>query len=182
METAREFLVHGLSEMLDAERKILGILEDSQEDVSNDQIRKALDQHHKQTEGQIERLEKCFEELEEEPMETECKGIGGLKQEKETFIQEDPSDDLLDIFTVGAAEKVEHYEIASYNALIDTCEKLGIKKAVRLLQQNLREEEQTLKKMENFSKRLKPLNTGMEEEKVEEGEEEERPHRGKKAA
>ena len=174
METAREFLVHGLSDMLDAERKILGILGESQDDVSNEQLRKALESHYKQTEGQIDRLEKCFDELDEEPQETECKGIIGLKQEKEEFIKQDPSDDLLDIFTAGAAAKVEHYEIASYNALIDHAEQLGLKKAVRLLQQNLREEEQTLKKMEGFSKRLKPLNTGMEEEEA--------PHRGRKAA
>ena len=50
MENAREFLIHGLSDMLDAERKILGILEESQEEVNNDQLRKALELHHKQTE------------------------------------------------------------------------------------------------------------------------------------
>jgi ferritin-like metal-binding protein YciE len=175
METAREFFVHELSDMLDAERKILGILEEAQEDVNNEQVRKAVELHHKQTEGQIQRLEQCFDELGDEPQQTECKGIEGLKQEKESFMEEDPSENLIDIFTVGAASKVEHYEIAAYNSLIDLATHLGQKKAIRLLQQNLHEEEQTLKKMENFSKKMKPENLGIEEE-------EERPHRGRKAA
>ncbi len=175
METARELFVHELSDMLDAERKILGILEEAQEDVNNDQLVKAFETHHKQTESQIQRLEQCFEELGDEAQPAECKGIEGLKQEKESFMEEDPAEDLIQIFTVGAASKVEHYEIAAYNSLIDLATQLREKKAIHLLQQNLREEEQTLKKMENFSKKLKPENLGIEEE-------EERPHRGKRAA
>jgi ferritin-like metal-binding protein YciE len=72
------------------------------------------------------------------------------------------------MFTVGATAKVEHYEIASYNALIDVGAKLGLKKGVRLLQQNLREEEQMLKKTDAFSKKLRPSITGLEEEQEEE--------------
>lgn len=164
METAREFLVHELSDMLDAERKILGILEEAQDEVQNEQLRKGLENHHKQTEGQIQRLEQCFEELGEEPQSTECKGIEGLKQEKEAFMEEDPSEDLLEIFTVGANAKIEHYEIAAYNSMITLCDQLGLKKASRLLQQTLREEEQMLKRVEGFSKKIRPENTGMEEE------------------
>ncbi len=176
METALEFLTHELSDMLDAERKILGILEEAQDEVSNEQLRKGLEHHHKQTEGQIERLEQCFEELGQEPQQTECKGILGLKQEKESFMEEDPSEDLLEIFTVGASAKIEHYEIAAYTSMIDLCTQLGLKKAVRLLQQNLREEEQMLKRVEGFSKKLEPQETGMEEM-----EEEEEPRRRKAA-
>jgi ferritin-like metal-binding protein YciE len=168
METAREFLTHELSDMLDAERKILGILEEAQDEVSNEQLRKGLENHHKQTEGQIQRLEQCFEELGEEPQQTECKGIEGLKQEKEAFMEEDPSEDLVEIFTVGASAKIEHYEIAAYTSMIDLCTQLGLKKAVRLLQQNLHEEEQMLKRVEGFSKKLEPQETGMEEMEEEE--------------
>lgn len=167
MESAREFFTHELSDMLDAERKILEIIEEAQGDVQNDQFRKALEQHHKQTEGQIRRLEQCFQELDEEPQEAECKGIEGLRQEREAFVQEDPSEELLQMFTVGATTKVEHYEIASYNSLVELGTKLGLKKGVRLLQQNLREEEQMLKKAESISKKLKPSITGFEQEEEE---------------
>jgi ferritin-like metal-binding protein YciE len=176
MESAREFFAHELSDMLDAERKILEIIEEAQGDVQNEQFRKALEQHYKQTKGQINRLEQCFQELDEEPQEAECKGIEGLRQERESFMQEEPSEELLQMFTVGATTKVEHYEIAAYNSLVDLGTKLGLKKGVRLLQQNLREEEQMLKKAEGIAKKLKPSITGFEQE---EEEEEAAPSRGR---
>lgn len=170
METAREFFVHELGDMLDAERKILQILEQQQEEVQNQQMLRAIEQHHGQTEKQIERLEQVFEEIEASEEGAECKGIEGLKQEKEAFMEEEPSEDLLEAFNIGATIKVEHYEIAAYTSLIDLAEKMGEKKAVRLLNQNLREEQQMLKKAEGISKKFKPTNMGMEEEVDEEEE------------
>lgn len=170
METAREFFVHELGDMLDAERKILQILEQQQEEVQNPQMLKAIEQHHGQTEKQIERLEQVFEEIEASVEGTECKGIEGLKQEKESFMEEDPSEELLEAFNIGATIKTEHYEIAAYTSLIDLAEKMGETKAVRLLNQSLREEQQMLKKAEGISKKFKPSNMGMDEE-VEEEEE-----------
>lgn len=171
MESVREFFVHELGDMLDAERKILDVLQQQQEEVQNPQLQKAFEMHYSQTEKQIERIEQVFQELEEQAEETECKGIIGLIEEKQAFMQEDPSEELVELFTIGATAKVEHYEIAAYNTLIDLATKLGINKGVRLLNQNLREEEQMLKKAEGFAKKMKPENLGMEEE--EEGEEEE---------
>lgn len=170
METAREFFVHELGDMLDAERKILEILEQQQDEVQNPKMQKAIEQHHAQTEKQIERLEQVFEEIGASVEGSECKGIEGLKQEKEAFMQEDPSENLVEAFNIGATIKVEHYEIAAYTGLIDLAEKMGEKKAVRLLNQNLREELQMLKKAEGFSSKFKPENMGMEEE-IEEEEE-----------
>lgn len=164
MESARDFFVHELSDMLDAERNILSILEESKEEVTNDQLRKAMQMHYKQTEGQIRRIEQCFDELDEEPKQTECKGIEGLRAEKEEFVKEEPTEELLNMFNVGATTKVEHYEIASYNSLIELGNKLGLKKGVRLLQQNLREEQQMLRKAESIGKKMKPSITGFEEE------------------
>jgi ferritin-like metal-binding protein YciE len=74
----------------------------------------------------------------------------------------------MDIFNVGAGTKVERYAISSYEGLIRLAQLMGHKKAVKLLNQNLKEEQQTLKKMEGFSKKLRPENLGMGEE--EEGE------------
>jgi ferritin-like metal-binding protein YciE len=73
----------------------------------------------------------------------------------------------MDIFNVGAATKVERYEISGYESLIRLAELMGHKKAVKLLNQNLKEEQQTLKKMEGFAKKLKPENLGMGEEEDE---------------
>jgi len=168
METAKEFFKHELGDMLDAERKMLEIIEQTQNETNNPQMQKALEQHYSQTEGQIERLEQCFQELGEEPEESECKGVIGLRQEKETFMQEQPSEELIEAFNLGATLKTEHYEIAAYTALIDLAEKLDMRKAARLLGQNLREEQQMLKKAETIAQKFQIENTGMEEEEMEE--------------
>ncbi len=106
-----------------------------------------------------------FESIGEEAEEVECKGIKGLIEEHDSFKEEeDPAEDVMDIFNVGAATKVESYEICAYESLIRLADLMGHKKAGRLLSQNLREEQQTLKKMQTFAKKLKPQNLAMEDE------------------
>lgn len=170
METARELFVHELQDMLDAEQQLIQALGIQAEESSRPELQKAFESHQAQTEKQAERLRQVFELVGEEPEETECKGIRGLIEEHESFKEEDPAEDILDIFNAGAAEKVESYEICSYESLIRMAKQLGENKAERLLGQNLKEEQQTLKKMQGFSKKLKPENLGVEE--AEQGEEE----------
>ena len=69
----------------------------------------------------------------------------------------------MDIFNVEAGAKVERYEITSYEGLVKLARMMGHKKAERLLSQNLKEEEATLRKLEKFSDKLKPENMGMDE-------------------
>ncbi|HEU5401163.1 MAG TPA: DUF892 family protein [Terriglobales bacterium] len=181
MQTAHEFFVHGLTEMLDAEKQLVEALGKQAGESSRPDLKKAFESHQQQTEKQVERLEQCLQELGEETEETECKGIRGIIEEHDTFMEEeDPAEDIADIFNVGAASKVENYEICAYNDLIRLADMMDHKKASKLLRQNLKEEEQTAKKMEAFGKKLKPENMGMEEQ----GEEEERPRRrgGRRAA
>jgi ferritin-like metal-binding protein YciE len=168
MQTAHELFVHELTNMLDAERKLVDALGKQAEESSRPDLKKAFESHQAQTQKQVERLEQCFESLDEEPQETECKGIKGLIEEHDSFVEEEnPSEDLIDIFNVGAATKVERYEISAYEGLIRLADLMEHKKASKLLSQNLKEEEQTLKKMESFSKKLKPERLGMEEEEEE---------------
>jgi ferritin-like metal-binding protein YciE len=176
MQTAHELFVHELTDILDAEQKLVEALGQQAEESTRPELQKAFQSHQAQTEKQVERLRQVFEELGEEPEEAECKGIRGLIDEHDTFVQdEDPAEDLVDIFNVGAAEKVESYEICAYESLIRMADLMGHTKASKLLNQNLKEEQQTLKKMQSFSKKLKPENLGMGEEEGEEmesGEEE----------
>jgi ferritin-like metal-binding protein YciE len=174
MQTAQEFFVHELNDMLDAERRILESLQKLEEESGRPELQKAFSQHRAQTEKQIQRLEQCFHQLDEPAEETECHGIKGLAEEEQAFMQEEPTEELTDLFHLGAAAKVEHYEIASYNALIDMAQKLEENKVVRFLQQNLREEQQMLKKCEGLLKKFKL--SRLEEEAIEEEpEEQERP-------
>ena len=181
MQTAHELFLHELADILDAERKLVDALGEQAEGAQNPQLQKAFSAHQAQTEKQVQRLEQVFENLGEQPQETECKGLAGLLEELETFkSEEEPSPDILDVFAVGAAAKVESYEICAYESLIQMAQDMGHNKAVKLLQQNLKEEQQTLKKMQAFSKKIKPEQSGMEEE--EEGEERTSRRRGKRAA
>ena len=173
MQTAQELFLHELSDMLDAEQKLVEALGKQAEESSRPELQKAFESHRQQTEKQVERLEQVFDSLEEESQDTECMGIKGIIEEHDEFMEEEePSEDLIDIFNVGAACKVEHYEIANYTSLINLAQQLGHTKAVKLLNQNLKEEQQTLKKMEGFAKKLKPERLMEEaEEEGEEGEE-----------
>jgi ferritin-like metal-binding protein YciE len=165
MQTAHEFFVHGLTDMLSAERQLVEALGQQAEESSRPDLKKAFERHREQTQKQIERLEQCFELLGEELEETECKGIKGLIEEHDTFMaDEGPSQDIADIFNVGAATKVERYEISAYEELIRLADLMEHKKASKLLNQNLKEEQQIAKKMESFGKKLKSENIGMGEE------------------
>ena len=165
MQTGHELFVHGLSDMLDAERQLVEALEENANDSSRAELKKAYEQHRKETEGQIERLQQCFELLGEEAEDTECHGIRGLIAEKKAFSEEDPSDDLIDVFNVGAAIKAESYEICEYESLIDMAREMKHTKVAQLLGQNLKEEKATLKKMEGFSDRVKPNEMMTEEQR-----------------
>jgi len=168
MQTAHEFFIHGLTDILSAERQLVEALGKQAEESTRPELKKAFESHREQTQKQVERLEQCFEEIGEEPEETECKGMKGLIEEHDSFVEEeDPSEDLIDIFNVGAATKVERYEISEYEELIRLATMMGHKKSVKLLNQNLKEEQQTEKKMLAFSKKLKPENMGMDEEEDE---------------
>lgn len=164
MQTGHELFVHGLNDMMDAEHQLVEALEELASDSSNPQLKKAFEQHREETEGQVERLEQCFELLGEEQEETECHGIRGIVAEKKSFSEEDPSEDLIDVFNVGAAIKSETYEICEYESLIDMAREMKHTKVAQLLSQNLKEEQATLKKMESFHKKIKPEQMMTEEE------------------
>jgi ferritin-like metal-binding protein YciE len=166
MQTGHELFVHGLNDMMDAEHQLVGALEELSSDSSRADLKKAFEQHRKETEGQVERLQQCFQLLGEESQETECHGIRGLIAEKKAFSEEDPSEDLIDVFNVGAAIKAESYEICEYESLIDMAREMKHTKVAQLLSQNLKEEKATLKKMEAFSERVKPKEMMNEEQEA----------------
>ncbi len=164
MQTAHEFFLHGLSDIMDGEKQLVEALGKNAESASNPQLKKAFEQHQAQTENQVERLERIFESLGESAESVECKGIKGLVEEGEEFKEEDPSPDIADIESAVGASKIERYEIAEYEALIRLSRMMRHTEATRLLTQNLREEQETLRKIEALSKKLKPEEMGMEEE------------------
>ena len=148
MQTIEELFEHELQDIYSAEQSLLDALEQMANESSDREIRKGFTQHRKETQGQIKRLEKIYKTLGQKPKSAgTCPGIEGLIKEKKTFMREKPTDELLEFYNIGAAQKVERYEITAYESLIDMAEKLGMGDVVDLLEQNLQEEELALNKL-----------------------------------
>src|SRR5215211_7892506 len=147
METIEELFEHELQDMYGAETSLLDALEQMASESSDREIKRGFTQHRKETQGQIKRIEKIFKSIGHKPEAETCPGIEGLIKEKKVFMREKPTEELLEFFNIGAAQKVERYEITAYENLIDMADKLGMTDAVELLEQNLQEEESTLNKL-----------------------------------
>ena len=147
MESIEELFEHELKDILGGEQALVDALEQMSEETSDREIKKAYLQHRKETQGHIKRIEKIFRSLGQKPEAESCPGIEGLIKEKKVFMREKPTEELLEFFNVGAAQKVERYEITSYESLIDMADKLGLSDAVELLEENLQEEEAALNKL-----------------------------------
>lgn len=140
-----------LQDLYSAEQQILNALEEMSDEVENEDLQQAFSQHREQTQQQIDRLEQVFENVGLEPESDECKAIKGLVEEHEEFTEKDPSQAELELFDNVAAQKVEHYEIASYGSLAKLADQLGMDEAGDLLHETLEEEEQTLTELVNLA-------------------------------
>jgi ferritin-like metal-binding protein YciE len=149
MENARELFEHELRDIYDAEEKLVRATETMANKVSDKTLSKAFQEHCEVTKGQVKRLETVFKDIGREPRREKCAGINGLIEEFSSFAKEDPAAEVLDFFAIGAATKVEHYEINAYKSLIALADKLGIDSSA--LEQNLAEEQETARKLESMS-------------------------------
>lgn len=139
-----KFFVSALKDIYYAENAILEALEKMQEAASSEELKDAFEDHHLQTQKHVKRLEKVFKLIDEEPEKKECKAIKGIIEEGEEVIKstEDGSS-TRDAALIIAAQKVEHYEIATYGGLAQLAITMGHDKAADLLERTLQEEEDT---------------------------------------
>lgn len=174
MQTIEELFEHELKDIYAAEQSLLEALEQMASESSDREIKKGFTQHRKETQAQIKRLEKVYKTLGRKPGSGTCPGMEGLIKEKKAFMREKPSDELLEFYNIGAAQKVERYEITAYESLIDMAEKLGMGDVVELLEQNLQEEEMTLNRLKAIASEFDVAEEADEEDEEEAEEEEER--------
>jgi len=168
MQTIEELFEHELKDIYGAEQSLLDALEQMANESSDREIKKGYQQHRKETQGQIKRIEKIFKSMGQKPEAETCAGMEGLIKEKKLFMREKPSEELLEFYNIGASEKVERYEITAYENLIDMAEKLGMSDAVELLEQTLQEEEATLNKLKAIASEFEVADEGEEMEEEEE--------------
>jgi ferritin-like metal-binding protein YciE len=135
-----------IKDLYSAENQIIKALPKMAKNASNPQLQAAFERHLEETRGHVARLEQIAEELEFTPKGKKCKGAEGLIEEGKE-VMEEFDEDTLDAGLIGAAQKVEHYEMAAYGTARAHAELLGYRKAARLLQQTLDEEMRTDKKL-----------------------------------
>jgi ferritin-like metal-binding protein YciE len=155
MTNPRELFLHELGDILYAEQMLVRTLPQLEQEASDAELAKGFQQHAKETRQQVENLQKAFRKLGEPVKAEKCPGLEGIKAEHDQFVQqESPAPEVLDSFLTGAAARTEHYEIASYEGLITMARAMGERDVVQLLDKNLKQEKETLKKVNSISKRL----------------------------
>lgn len=138
-----ELFVDELRDIYSAEKQLLKSLKKLSSKASHEKLKKAFDEHYKQTEGQIERIKKTFESIDLKPRAKHCKAMEGLLKEADEIMEEFEDEQILDAALIAAAQKVEHYEIASYGCLVTYAKLMNHTEAAKLLGQTLDEEKKT---------------------------------------
>jgi len=136
-----------LADMLSAEKQLVKELPRMAEAARSPELREAIEMHVEQTENQVRRLEEVFRMLGEEPHTEPCEGMTGILKEGKEMLEKSQRGQARDALIIAAAQKVEHYEIASYGTLCAWAEQLGHQDACDLLEQTLDEEKATDKKL-----------------------------------
>lgn len=143
-----------LRDVLSAEKQLTKALPKMAKKASSPDLKKAFDDHLKETERHVERVEKAFEETGKAARAKTCEAMKGLIEEGEELMKEDGEPAVKDAVMIAAAQKVEHYEIATYGTLCTWAERLGYSNALELLKQNCDEEEAADKKLSQLAKSI----------------------------
>ena len=131
-----------LADIYYAEKKLLKALPKMAKATKHEELSTAFTDHARETEQHVERLEKAFDALGKKAKGKKCEAMEGLLDEANSIKSEFKQSRALDAALIAAAQKVEHYEIASYGSMVAWCDQLGLGKVGKLLQQNLDEEKQ----------------------------------------
>lgn len=140
VNSLQELLVDEMQDLYHAEKQLVKALPKLARAASNPRLKKGIEAHLKQTQTHVARLEKAFRELGEKPKAKVCPAMQGLVEEGSEAMELEAPDAVRDAAIIGAAQRVEHYEIAAYGTARAFAEKLGEDKVARLLQATLDEE------------------------------------------
>lgn len=143
LKSLDDLLVHELQDIYHAEGQILKALPKMIKAASHPELQAAFEEHLEQTRGQVERLEQAFKLLGVPAKGQKCDGMAGVIEEGKKMMEEEAAPAVMDAALIAAAQKVEHYEIASYGCVCTYAEMLGYDQVHDLLGQNLDEEETT---------------------------------------
>ena len=142
-QSLEDVFKHELKDLYDAEHRMLEALPQMAEKASNSSLKQAFEDHLRQTEKHVERLEAMFEHLGIEPERVKCDAMVGLVKEGSAVLSADGDPDAIDAGLIAAAQKAEHYEIASYGTVRTFARRLNNQYVAELCEQTLDEEKNT---------------------------------------
>jgi len=140
LDSLQKLYIEELRDLYNAENQLVKALPKMAKHASHQELKQAFEDHLEQTKEHVERLDEIFKRLDERPTGKTCKGMKGLIEEGSEILEKDGDESVLDAALIGAAQRVEHYEIAGYGTVRTFANMLGENEAAELLQQTLDEE------------------------------------------
>jgi len=151
VKSLNDLLLNELRDIYHAEKQLVKALPKMAKKAKSDQLRQAFEMHLEQTKGQVERLEQVFDKLDAPTRGKRCEAMEGLIEEAQEIMEEISTPEVLDAALITAAQKVEHYEIASYGSVCALAKALGHDDAAKLLEETLNEEKETDAKLNQIA-------------------------------
>lgn len=151
-ENFKKLYVDELKDLYSAENQLIKALPKMAKAAASQELREGFAQHLEQTQGHVQRLESIFQSLNESPKGKKCVAMEGLVKEGAEVMEENVEGSVLDAALIGAAQRVEHYEIAAYGTAGEFAKILGETEHASLLEQTLQEEKQTDEKLTKLAK------------------------------
>ncbi len=164
LTSPKELLIEELKDLYSAENQLIKALPRMAKAAESEELREAFETHLEETRVHAERLEEIMKQLDESPRGKKCKAMEGLVEEGKDMMQEDGEPPILDLALIGAAQKVEHYEIASYGTARTLAELAGENRIAKTLQQTLDEEGKTDKLLTEIAMGLSLASTSAGED------------------
>jgi ferritin-like metal-binding protein YciE len=165
-DSLRELYIDELRDLYNAETQLVKALPKMAKGAANEQLREAIEDHLRETSEHVSRLEQIFEQLGEKPSGKKCLGMEGLVKEGSETLKEDFSEAVKDAAIIGAAQRVEHYEMAGYGTVKAFAELLGEDEHISLLEQTLEEEKMADQKLSQLAEQINPQAAQAEGEEV----------------
>jgi ferritin-like metal-binding protein YciE len=154
MESLQDLFIDELKDLFSAENQILKALPKMIKKATSKELKRGFESHLEQTKTHVARLEKICKQLGKSPKGKKCKGMEGVIGDGKELMEEDADPEVMDAGLIGAAQHVEHYEIAGYGCVRTYAELLGRDDFARLLQKTLDEEKETDERLSALAKKI----------------------------
>ena len=151
VKSVNDLLLNELRDIYHAEKQLVKALPQMAKRAKSDKLRQAFEHHLEETRGQVDRLEQVFDKLDGRSRGKRCEAMEGLIEEAREMMDEITTPEVLDAALITAAQKVEHYEIASYGSVHALAEALGHHDVAKLLEETLNEEKEADQKLNQIA-------------------------------